>query len=152
MCQQQRSKFIILFLLAIVFYSFTIKYPIPATRDISFDITHIRNMKGNLVLCFFDSEQNYNDKKVYLRKEISKENAKDGMLSCTLNLPEGYFGVVLLDDENLNDLMDYGGLLPLEGFGFSNHFAVLCKPLFDDFGFDIPSKTNTPITIKIKYM
>lgn len=145
-------KFIILFSLSIILYSFTNNSTPSKSQNVSFEITHIRNLKGNFVLCFFNNQSSYDADKECIRKEVSKKNIKDGTLKFVLSLPEGYLGVVLLDDENQNDLMDYGVLLPLEGFGFSNHIAVISKPLLSDFGFNIPNKTKLPITIKVKYM
>ena len=148
-------KFGMLFLLSSLFYPYTTATnpTNPANvQNVSFEITNIRNTKGNFVLCFFSSETNYNNGQECLRKELSKKNIKNGELSFALELPQGAYGVVLLDDENLNDEMDYGFLLPLEGFGFSNHFPMLSKPRFNDIQFKVSNSIPEPITIKVKYM
>ncbi|BDS13778.1 DUF2141 domain-containing protein [Aureispira anguillae] len=141
-------KFGLLFILSSLWF-----FPPSNTQNIHFKITNIRNTKGNFVLCFFDSHTNYINGQTCLRREIDKKNIQNGELNLSIPMPEGTFGVVLLDDENLNDKMDYGILLPKEGFGFSNHYPTIRKPTFQDFDFNISSNTNfSPILIKVKYM
>lgn len=147
-------KIAILLLLSSLFYSYpTAKSSSPTkTQSVAFEITNIRNTKGNFVLCFFSSEANYEAGKECIRKEFSKKNIYNGELNIAFDLPQGNYGVVLLDDENLNDEMDYGFLLPLEGFGFSNHVPMIRKPRFSDIQFNVSESSSRPITIKVKYM
>lgn len=141
-------KLVVLVLLSSFFLSTTFD----STEEVMFKITNIRSTKGNLVLCFFSEESAYQKGAFCIRKEISKNNLQNGELTVPLNLPKGTYGVVLLDDENLNDEMDYGLLMPKEGFGFSNFVPFISKPNFNDFNFNVSSKTKELVTIRVKYM
>lgn len=124
-----------------------------STQNVDFKITNIRNTKGNIVLCFFNNSYNYQNGQPCIRKEIDKDKIVRGELQVTIPMPQGIYGVVLLDDENLNDKMDYSFLLPTEGFGFSNHYPMIRKPTFNDFDFTVSSQQNSnPVIIKIKYI
>lgn len=122
------------------------------SEPVLFKITNVRNTKGNVVLCFFNQASTYEKGEFCIRKEISKSNLKNGEIKALLSLPKGTYGVVLLDDENQNDEMDYGLLMPKEGFGFSNFVPFISKPSFNDFDFRVTSNLKEPVIIKVKYM
>lgn len=123
-------------------------------KMVEFKITNIRDAKkGNFVICIFNNSSNYQNGTTCIRKEVAKDQVKNKELTFSIAMPEGVYGAVLLDDENLNDEMDYGILLPKEGFGFSNHVPMIRKPQFHDFDFTVSNQsTNQPILIKVKYM
>jgi uncharacterized protein (DUF2141 family) len=75
------------------------------------------------------------------------------VLTLTYNgIKPGTYGVVILDDENNNHKMDYGWILPQEGFGFSNYVhSGMIKPKLSKFSFTI-TKDTKEIEIKVKYM
>lgn len=122
------------------------------TELIHFNITNLRNTKGNLVLCFFRDKTSYNNGDECIRKEVKKNKIKNGSIQFSITMPFGTYGAVLLDDENLNDEMDYGMLMPKEGFGFSNFVPIISKPSFKDINFLVSNTTKKPINIKVIYL
>ncbi len=119
------------------------------TYPVKFKITNVRNGEGNIVLCFFANEKEWKEEAESLRFEVEKDNLKDNELNFTLNLPAGYYGAIILDDENLNDDMDFKMFLPLEGFGFTNFYPVF-KPKFNNFKFKVPYQADY-VVVKLRY-
>ena len=116
------------------------------------EITHIRNSKGSIRLGIFKSQESFEEENEYLAKSFSKSQVKDAKLRVDLYLPPGTYGIALLDDENDNGEMDYGLMLPEEGFGFSNYYHTgLSRPDFEDFSFDL-NQSAKRLDIKVKYM
>ena len=70
-----------------------------------------------------------------------------------MNLDSGTYGISVLDDENVNNRMDYNFIgIPKEGFGFSNYFHTgLSKPHFDKFKFEIKKGKVALIDIRLRY-
>lgn len=63
----------------------------------------------------------------------------------------GTYGVALLDDEDSDTKMDYGLVMPKEGFGFSDYYHTgWSSPKFDDFKFELNG--NKSIKIQIRYL
>lgn len=103
--------------------------------------------------------QVYRDQSSFL-KEIPYKNifisksglVQDGKMTYTIsNLPADVYGLALLDDENSNRKMDYGLVLPTEGFGFSDYYHTgWSRPVFDDFKFKLYSDKH--VTMKIRYV
>ena len=123
------------------------------TQTLKVNINSIRNNKGNIRLVFYTDSKSFDDEKAYLIKLIPKSNLKNGVLSVSYNgLKPGTYGVAILDDENANDKMDYGMVLPKEGFGFSNYYHTgMSRPKFESFDF-ILDKADVTVEIKVKYM
>lgn len=115
-------------------------------------ITKIRNQKGTVRVCAYKDAKSFDDNKPYAVKIVKKDNLKNGTLSFEMNVQKGACGIAVLDDENNNQQMDYGMMLPNEGFGFSNYFHTgMSHPEFHQFQFTISDgKTNTT-SIKMKY-
>jgi uncharacterized protein (DUF2141 family) len=85
-------------------------------------ITNIRNKNGLIQIGMYDSDKGYPNK-----PEVSFSFKKDSLTSGTLKLflpvkKPGTYAISILDDENMNEKMDYRlGILPKEGFAFSNN-------------------------------
>jgi uncharacterized protein (DUF2141 family) len=105
----------------------------------SLDITihNIRNIRGTLILAFFKDDTSYQENKPFLVKQFSKHAVENKSLSVSLSIPEGLYGIALLDDENTNNKMDFNWIgLPKEGVGFSDFDPRgFKKPDFSDFDF-----------------
>ena len=88
-----------------------------------------------------------------MEKRFGKELVENGSLTVSISIPEGLYGIALLDDENSDDLMDYNWLgMPREGFGFSDFYLKgLRRPVFSDFDF-IMTGPKKDIRIVIRYM
>lgn len=115
-------------------------------------VTDIRNGKGNLVMGFYKDSKSFSKRAPFMSKVVEKTTMKNGTVKFTLTLPAGTYGIALLDDENKNGKADYGFLLPIEGFGFSDYYHTgLLAPTFSDFDFKVASSSKS-VTVKLKYM
>ena len=115
-------------------------------------VTNIERKKGNLKLAVYTDKESFNKDKYFKYKVIPKGSITDGTLNVELLLPEGTYGIALLDDENDNDVMDYHFFIPVEGYGFSNYYHTgMLKPTFEDFKF-IFSGPKDSVKIKVKYL
>lgn len=115
-------------------------------------ITNIRNTEGEIGIGVYSNQQNWEDEKEHKQKSFAKNAMKDGNLTVEIFLRPGTYGIALLDDENRNGEMDFGWVLPEEGFGFSNYnHTGITRPDFDNFKFTV-GKSTTTVTVDVKYM
>jgi uncharacterized protein (DUF2141 family) len=112
------------------------------TNDrIEFTINNIRNKSGLIRIGVFSSPEGYPDKPSE-SYSFSKDTIKTGQLRFLMPAKQsGSFAITILDDENSNGKMDYRlGIIPREGFGFSNNPKVT--------GHKAPSFEQTAIKFK----
>ncbi|MEO8762138.1 MAG: DUF2141 domain-containing protein [Bacteroidia bacterium] len=123
------------------------------SQTLKINMSNIRNAAGLMCLGFYTSDENFDKDKPLFVKLIPKNTMVNGTLTITYkDIKPGTYGIALLDDENNNDKMDYGLILPKEGFGFSNYYHTgLSKPNFTKFKFTLTNETKT-VNIKVKYM
>jgi uncharacterized protein (DUF2141 family) len=116
-------------------------------------VSGFRNQQGNVQLQFFDTAEHFNQLKPLLTKTVPKSAIVNGELSFTCTgLKPGIYGVAALDDENSNTKMDYGLLMPKEGFGFSDYYHTsLMRPGFKKFKFLLGSEPKT-VMVKLRYL
>ncbi|MES2762211.1 MAG: DUF2141 domain-containing protein [Bacteroidota bacterium] len=128
---------------------------ISLTAQLKVSITGLRNNSGTVLLGFYTSDKAFEDETPLFSKTESKASTVNHVLTITYNgLKPGTYGIVLLDDENNNAKMDFGWILPQEGYGFSNYYHTgMTKPKLAKFSFTI-TNTNEPkaVEIKVKYM
>lgn len=118
-------------------------------------VTNIRSNAGDIKLGVYPNQQTYEDDKPILKKFISKANIKDGVVQGEVYLSPGTYGIALIDDENNNGKIDYGFILPNEGFGFSNYYfegLSLSKPALKKFAFTVSTGQTINVTVKVRYM
>lgn len=117
------------------------------------NISGFRSSEGNVRLQFFDTAENFERKKPLCTKTVSKKAMLNGELVYTCNdLKPGTYGLAVLDDENANAKMDYGLLMPNEGFGFSDYYHTgLSSPQFESFRFILGSAPKT-VRVKLRYL
>ncbi len=103
----------------------------PPDPALKIDITGVRNDHGAIhVMVFRNAEAFDRDdmKRVY---KYAKLSAGPGLVRTTFwDIPEGAYAVMVHHDENGNDLFDAQGMLPLEGYGYSNNVGLQAKPGF----------------------
>lgn len=147
-----RIPFIFLFVASFMAISFVSEKPTEKT-SVTIRITNIRSKSGSLRFGIYRSQNEFENEKPHQIKSVTKADMKNGVVEVEMPLEEGYNGLALLDDENNNTVMDYGILLPNEGFGFSNYVhSGLTRPKFDAFKFHVKSSAKTTVTVKVKYM
>ncbi len=114
-------------------------------------ISGIETKTGQLIISVFENQADFKSERPTKSYTLSKTNAKNGYLQTTIALTAGVYGIVVLDDANSNKKMDYSGLLPKEGFGFSGYYHKgLLRPTFSDFDFRLTSAAS--VAVKMKYM
>jgi uncharacterized protein (DUF2141 family) len=138
-------------MLAIFFGLFNTPFVIGQTLHIN--MVGVRNASGNIRLAFYNTSQGFDNEKPLFVKTVSKANlVKNGMKITYSDLKPGIYGIAVLDDENMNEKMDYGLLLPEEGFGFSDYYHTgMRRPKFDQFDFVLMPETKT-VEIKLRYL
>lgn len=133
------------------FYSFINPSSEPQTI-VPLKITNIRSTEGNIVLGFYKDNTSFSKREPFMSKTYSKKHLKNGVVVYNIELPNGTYGIALLDDENKNGKVDYGFILPNEGFGFSNYYHKgLTSPSFERFAFKVDG-SGKEVLVKMKYM
>lgn len=120
------------------------------SHTISITINKLRNNNGQIKFLIFKDQDSFANEKPYKVYYVSKKNMMKGKLSCSIKgLTSGTYGISLVDDENNNKEMDYGLLLPTEGFGFSDYYHTgLSRPVFDDFKFSLNGDKRVSMTVR----
>jgi uncharacterized protein (DUF2141 family) len=140
-----------LFLIALLLLT-NFSYQTGGSTLVTIHVSGMRNTAGNIRIGIFTSESNFEDDNAAKYLVVPKSGIKNGILTTTVQLPQGTFGLALLDDENTNYEMDYGLILPKEGFGFSNYIhSGWSRPSFDDFKFSVKDQALT-IHMKVTYI
>lgn len=132
--------------------SFSLDNPPANTYTISIKVTNIRNSKGTMQFQVYRSQAKFAAEVPYKTYRISKKDVSGHTLRYKIKgLPAGSYGVALLDDENSNKKMDYGWVIPEEGFGFSDYYhTAWSKPTYHKFKFYL--KADKSVTMKVRYM
>jgi len=136
---------------AFLFFFFLSAYYTGQTLHIN--VTGIRNFSGNIRLAFYSNSQSFDDEKPFFIKTVPKKNILNGALKISYSdLKPGIYGIAILDDENKNEKMDYGWVLPKEGFGFSDYYHTgMTRPKFEQFDFVLKNEEKA-VEIKIRYL
>ncbi len=113
----------------------------------------IRNSSGNIRLAFYSNSKSFDDEKPLFIRKVAKKEVLNSSLKMVYNdLKAGVYGIAILDDENSNDKMDYGWVLPKEGFGFSDYYHTNMKrPKFESFDFALKDEIKI-VEIKVRYL
>ncbi len=86
---------------------------------------------GKIYFALYDSAENFNspDESVDKMKLAIREMVQVGEHEINLKLDEGYYGIKIYVDKNLNEKFDTNFFgLPKEQFGFSNNVIGLVGP------------------------
>jgi uncharacterized protein (DUF2141 family) len=117
-------------------------------------ISNIRNKQGVIQIGIFDTEKGYPDKPVF-SFTLAKDTIFSGKLRLFIPLKkEGLYAITVLDDENKNGRMDYlFGIMPKEGFGFSNNPKMTGRkpPPFNESLINYSGGVKT-ISVNMKYI
>ncbi len=126
--------------------------PDETSYQIEITVTNIRNNKGMMQIQLYTNQESFEAEKPKKTYRFSKKFVSDGILKCAITVKsKGRYGLALLDDENNNKEMDYGWLMPTEGFGFSDYYHTgWSRPTFSDFDFQLSSDKS--VTIKVRYL
>lgn len=120
--------------------------------NITVEISRLRSTIGQVKLLLFKDRKSFEDNKPYKVFYTSKKKIHEGNMSYVIpNIPSGTYGISLVDDENRNNVMDFGTFKPKEGFAFSNYYhKEWAIPKFDKFKFTL--KEDKTIKMVVRYM
>ncbi|MDX2359643.1 MAG: DUF2141 domain-containing protein [Crocinitomicaceae bacterium] len=131
-------------------------FPLPQTKSFTLTVVieNMRNNQGRLQLDLYKNQEEYaaRESNEERRAYVYKKFAVNGSITYTYKrVPEGTYGIALFDDENSNGEIDYGWLLPKEGFGFGDYYHTKWStPRFKDFKFYLSS--NKTVTMVVRYL
>ena len=149
---------IFLFLLSLIGGSVFVLLSAQSTHTVEVEVKGLRSSRGQLmVLVYYSSDEfiesprrEYPLPKRTLASQDNRFEIKD--------LPSGTYGILLIDDENMNAEIDMARTMatlyliptPVEGYGLANSKNALSrKPRFEDAALEV--KKNIRIVIPIVY-
>ncbi|MES2478594.1 MAG: DUF2141 domain-containing protein [Bacteroidota bacterium] len=148
-----KTKFLIYTLLCLQFSSIADTLAQTNESPVRITFSNIRNNKGSLRLGIFKTQEEFESEQPFKRISIPKIELNNNNLTALINLPDGTYGISVLDDENNNTKMDYNMVrMPKEGFGFSNYYHTgFSKPKLNQFVFTV-NKGSIQIHCKMRYI
>lgn len=117
-------------------------------------IEGIRAPEGLIHLGFYKSAEKWASEKSDFQRHCNKTALTAEKIVYTFSdVAPGHYAIAVVDDENSSGGMDWGILLPKEGFGFSNYeHQGFRRPKYDDFDFELVAGRKTEIKIKLRYL
>lgn len=94
--------------------------------NVEVQVEGILSRKGDIRISVFDSSESYMKNPVMALQVSLKET--EGETFMIEGLPAGDYAIIVLHDENENGQLDFGGMGPVEGYGFSNNPSALYGP------------------------
>jgi len=116
-------------------------------------IDNVRSDKGIITVSVFLDQESFEAEKPFLNRSFPKLDHVEGdIYTCSIDLPEGIYGIVVLDDENSDLNMNYNWMgIPKEGYGFSNFIHKgFSKPIYSDFDFELNAQSQE-MNITLRY-
>ena len=119
-------------------------------------VIHVENIRaapGSMRFGFYESAAQWKTEKSNFQR-AGKKHVRAGRQTFTYtDIPAGHYAMALADDENDSGGMDWGLLLPKEGFGFSNYeHRGFTRPTFEDFDFELKPGQVTVVTVRVRYL
>lgn len=115
----------------------------------------LRDTVGSIRFGFYDSASQWETKKSTFQRHVRKGRlVRGGRASYTFtDVRPGRYGVAMVDDENESGGMDWGVVLPREGFGFSDcEVRGVRRPNFDEFDFELRAGQRTEVVVRVRYL
>ena len=121
-------------------------------QNIELRITNLNNKKGHIQIMVFKDAESYKTDDPISITRFAKTSMKDGDMKVSMKIPTGIIGVILLDDENDTEEMEYNLLgFPKEGFGFAGYYHKgIRRPDFDNFKFEVGVE-KVRMDIRVRY-
>ena len=124
----------------------------PATATIDINISGLRSMKGNVLVCVTANPRFFPDCGKDPKGFKASVPARDAANVSFTGIAKGTYAVALVHDENANNKMDMAIFLPKEGFGFSRNPAIVAgPPKFKAAAFAVDTAAVSQ-RVKMKYM
>jgi uncharacterized protein (DUF2141 family) len=120
-------------------------------QDVTIEISNIQKSKGQLIISFYNCEAQFPHSPFKVMRVPKIPNRKT--IGINSNLTEGKYAIIVLDDYNKNNKMDYRlKVFPKEAFGFSNNARAkgLKRPSFYDCAVDVIKENDAPLQVRLK--
>ena len=126
----------------------------PERSTLHVRIEGLRNADGSVHLGFYESAAQWKTERSNFQRHASKSGCRGGVLELTItDVAPGRYAMAMVDDENDSGGMDWGLLMPKEGFGFSNYeHRGLSRPDFEDFDFELPAGGEARVVMRVRYL
>ena len=118
-------------------------------------VENLRSTRGAIHLGFYDSPAQWDSRKSNFQRHRKKGVlVKDGRVTYTItDVAPGHYAMALADDENDNGEIDWGLILPKEGFGFSGYASNrLRRPDFEEFDFVLREGETVEVVVVVRYL
>ena len=121
-------------------------------------VVHVENLRsdvGSIHLGFYDSPAQWDTKKSNFQRHRQKGAlVRGGRVTYTItDVAPGRYAMALADDENGNGEIDWGLILPKEGFGFSGYASNrLRRPDFEEFDFELREGETVEVVMRVRYL
>ncbi len=135
-------------LLFMLFTSFTNQAD--KTFSLTINVEKLRNSEGKVQFALYSKDGSIPDENFKKCYKVLKANIVNGSSTITFHgIPSGKYAVSVFHDENNNNKIDKGFLLPTEGIGFSNFktISITNRPSFVKASFIVQKDTITNIPI-----
>ncbi len=105
-------------------------------------VQNIRNDKGSVYFAIYDSQENFNNRIAFVRKQaVVMDNSVEVVFE---NLPPNSYAIICFHDANDNGKMDFDESgMPLEDYGTSAQNRSFGPPSFRDALFEVKDKELT---------
>ena len=128
-----------------------------AAQTLTVRVEGLRSADGSIRVGFYDSAERWGTKRSTFQRHGRKADhpgeAGGTVVLTFADVPPGRYGLAVADDENDNGEIDWGLLLPKEGFGFSNYYSTrLRRPDFEEFAFDLPRGEHVEVVVRVRYL
>jgi uncharacterized protein (DUF2141 family) len=103
-----------------------------SAAELTLTVDGIKNNKGDLWITVFNTATTFSAHRNADATAMAKVPARTGAVSVTLGgLTKGNYAVAVIHDENRNAEFDQRGVMPLEGYGYSNNVGKTATPTFN---------------------
>lgn len=115
---------------------------------LNINVENLKGKEGNVVLVVFDSDKGF--KTADANQAAAMLQVRAGMAKkLSLDLPKGNYAVMAMHDANSNQEFDMQGMMPLEGFAYSNGVGTSEEASFADAAFELDKEKE--ISLKLTY-
>ena len=122
-------------------------------HSITIEVYDLRNSKGTVHFALYNDKTTFPDQKFEKHLIKGKSEIIDNKSVITFHdVPKDTYAVAIFHDENNNNKIDKGLILPKEGLGFSNYTSlnIKNKPRFSRASFELTQ--DETIKVKTVYM
>ncbi len=123
-------------------------------QRLSIRVEGVRDSVGSLHFGFYRTPEDWDARKSNFQRHARKRAPEAGVLVFTYDdVPPGRYALAAVDDENDSGGMDWGWVLPQEGFGFADYYhRGLSRPAYEDFDFELAADSGLEIVVRLRYL